>query len=993
MELSTDTGWNQKSNFPPCDSRVSKEEAQLPFPTPSSYGADSSNQTYAHKSQSEREQHKEVRAVLNHCSGLDGGEESGLCGTSTRIDAGTGNGTDDKVTDQHRHRRCLQGTKGNNRGSEVWGLLLQGNVDRSGGAPSAGVLLRRRGYSCALHGLRKFANLAGLLSRQQDSARGVSHHSRLKIHFKKIYSSMMEKYEKIGKIGEGSYGVVFKCRNRDTGQIVAIKKFLESEDDPVIKKIALREIRMLKAPSPYAAEPSLCGMKMVRRGKKEFLPAVAEKVDAPSGVGGQGQDSVTVGSLGRRSTYGRKQEKQVRQREGIIYCYVAVLLRIYYFDQGCVAREEEQFQELVFGPFCHIGSYFTGHRTNVRPYILLLSRPSPFKTAAGTYEAGLVILECSYFLAEQEPYCPTQALQQPHPIIGPWALEGGGVESKEDRHPPPKEAPASCEGFLRSAVPKQAYTPFKTSPDKRLSDCVATPPWAPPTPLIISSGVLVAICSMIDPVPEFHSEGLLAKATSGSAGILVWIFLCNDAFIYGKYILRSGVLWVRGLPGFKSEAAALCHKCYSSADPKREQQQDLLQRVKEQSFHSVNGAQARHKGSPSPHQTQEPSWPHPVDPTPGHRWSCLPVPCRAPALLSPWVVDGTGCCGAGGGSDRGGSAAQEPTQLKHPNLVNLLEVFRRKRRLHLVFEYCDHTVLHELDRYQRGICNIFVCTGRRLGEHTEALSKKKKKGGGGPFLKLRAASCRITLFKNVGCGLETTGDLSLNSGGGAASRGVAAALRALVCGTELTSSDSPQRCIHRDVKPENILITKHSVIKLCDFGFARLLTGPSDYYTDYVATRWYRSPELLVGDTQYGPPVDVWAIGCVFAELLSGVPLWPGKSDVDQLYLIRKTLGDLIPRHQQVFSTNQYFSGVKIPDPEDMSLCLSVTLTEGGLLASGAVKRSQMGSSVSQATSWPHPDIVAETAELDDIAMARQTPVMLRFNRQKEQEKYLSYGA
>lgn len=68
----------------------------------------------------------------------------------------------------------------------------------------------------------------------------------MKIHFKKIYSSVMEKYEKIGKIGEGSYGVVFKCRNRDTGQIVAIKRFLESEDDPVIKKIALREIRMLK---------------------------------------------------------------------------------------------------------------------------------------------------------------------------------------------------------------------------------------------------------------------------------------------------------------------------------------------------------------------------------------------------------------------------------------------------------------------------------------------------------------------------------------------------------------------------------------------------------------------------------------------------------------------------------------------------------------------------------------------------------------------------
>ncbi len=56
----------------------------------------------------------------------------------------------------------------------------------------------------------------------------------------------MDKYEKLGKIGEGSYGVVFKCRNKETGMLVAIKKFVESEDDPLIKKIAMREIRMLK---------------------------------------------------------------------------------------------------------------------------------------------------------------------------------------------------------------------------------------------------------------------------------------------------------------------------------------------------------------------------------------------------------------------------------------------------------------------------------------------------------------------------------------------------------------------------------------------------------------------------------------------------------------------------------------------------------------------------------------------------------------------------
>ncbi|XP_060030986.1 cyclin-dependent kinase-like 1 isoform X3 [Erinaceus europaeus] len=123
-------------------------------------------------------------------------------------------------------------------------------------------------------------------------------------------------------------------------------------------------------------------------------------------------------------------------------------------------------------------------------------------------------------------------------------------------------------------------------------------------------------------------------------------------------------------------------------------------------------------------------------------------------------------------------------QLKHPNLVNLIEVFRRKRKLHLVFEYCDHTVLHELDRYQRGV-----------PEH---------------------------LVKSI-----TWQTL------------------------QAVNFCHKHNCIHRDVKPENILITKHSVIKLCDFGFARLLR-------------------------------------------------------------------DLIPRHQQVFSTNQYFSGVKIPDPGDM---------------------------------------------------------------------------
>ena len=67
--------------------------------------------------------------------------------------------------------------------------------------------------------------------------------------------------------------------------------------------------------------------------------------------------------------------------------------------------------------------------------------------------------------------------------------------------------------------------------------------------------------------------------------------------------------------------------------------------------------------------------------------------------------------------------------------------------------------------------------------------------------------------------------------------------------------------MHRDLKPENMLLSQEGVLKLCDFGFARHLGGPGTLYSDYVATRWYRPPELLVGLTHYGLSVDVWALG------------------------------------------------------------------------------------------------------------------------------------
>lgn len=120
--------------------------------------------------------------------------------------------------------------------------------------------------------------------------------------------------------------------------------------------------------------------------------------------------------------------------------------------------------------------------------------------------------------------------------------------------------------------------------------------------------------------------------------------------------------------------------------------------------------------------------------------------------------------------------------------------------------------------------------------------------------------------------------------------------------------------IHRDIKPENLLISRNGILKLCDFGFARTLAGPGARYTDYVATRWYRGPELLTGDTQYGKPVDIWAIGCMLPEMASGAPLFPGESDIDQLFHIMRCFGQLPPKLMEVFRANPLFIGIKIPE-------------------------------------------------------------------------------
>ncbi|EEB16003.1 mitogen-activated protein kinase ERK-A, putative [Pediculus humanus corporis] len=97
--------------------------------------------------------------------------------------------------------------------------------------------------------------------------------------------------------------------------------------------------------------------------------------------------------------------------------------------------------------------------------------------------------------------------------------------------------------------------------------------------------------------------------------------------------------------------------------------------------------------------------------------------------------------------------------------------------------------------------------------------------------------------------------------------------------------------LHRDLKPNNLLVNSEGILKLGDFGLAKFFGSPNRIYTHQVVTRWYRSPELLFGARIYGVGVDMWAVGCILAELLLRVPFLQGESDLDQLTKIFQVLG------------------------------------------------------------------------------------------------------
>ncbi|KAL7553174.1 hypothetical protein ACHAWF_016419 [Thalassiosira exigua] len=114
------------------------------------------------------------------------------------------------------------------------------------------------------------------------------------------------------------------------------------------------------------------------------------------------------------------------------------------------------------------------------------------------------------------------------------------------------------------------------------------------------------------------------------------------------------------------------------------------------------------------------------------------------------------------------------------------------------------------------------------------------------------------------------------------------------------------RVLHRDLKPPNLLINREGQLKLADFGLARAFGIPVRSYTHEVVTLWYRAPDVLLGSRRYSTPVDIWSVGCIFAEMANGRPLVAGTSEGDQLDRIFRLLGTP--------SVGEYPGIVELPD-------------------------------------------------------------------------------
>jgi non-specific serine/threonine protein kinase len=167
-------------------------------------------------------------------------------------------------------------------------------------------------------------------------------------------------------------------------------------------------------------------------------------------------------------------------------------------------------------------------------------------------------------------------------------------------------------------------------------------------------------------------------------------------------------------------------------------------------------------------------------------------------------------------------------ELKHPNIVRLQDIIHTENKLSLVFEFMDQ----DLKKYMDSTARV------------------------------------------------THGALDANT--------IKSFMYQLLRGISYCHEN---RVLHRDLKPQNLLINKHNQLKLGDFGLARAFGIPVNTFSNEVVTLWYRAPDVLLGSRMYSTSIDIWSAGCIMAEMYTGRPLFPGTNNEDQLQKIFRLLG------------------------------------------------------------------------------------------------------
>lgn len=201
------------------------------------------------------------------------------------------------------------------------------------------------------------------------------------------------------------------------------------------------------------------------------------------------------------------------------------------------------------------------------------------------------------------------------------------------------------------------------------------------------------------------------------------------------------------------------------------------------------------------------------------------------------------------------------------------------------------------------------------------------------------------------------------------------------------------RVLHRDLKPQNLLINNRGQLKLADFGLARAFGIPVNTFSNEVVTLWYRAPDVLLGSRQYNTSIDIWSAGCIMAEMFSGRPLFPGTGNEDQLQKIFRLMGTPSERSWPgISSFPEYKPNFTVYATQDLRLILpQMDQLALQLLLSMLVLRPDGRISAADAMNHPYfNDLPAARTSQQQQRQYIQQPIMNQ--QQQHQQPYGSQG-